>query len=614
MFAIGLTALAGTVTWFWKEADQERSVAEKKRGTAVKERAAAEKEARGAADAARRESDLLRDQARQAEKRATDLQYLRQVDLAHRDLRDGNRFRAGKLLVQCDPGPGQRPWEWRYVHRLGQGLLHDLKGNAGIISAVAFRPDGKRFAAGCQDGTVRVYETATAKEVLALKKHSEMVSSVAFSLDGKRLVSAGGDRKVKVYDARSGEEILSLPGHPGDARTVAISADGQRIVTGGGDSGKPSDVKVWDGASGKELLSLTGHTGGVWSVAISADGQRIVSGSDDFSVRVWDGSTGKALFALYGHTTMVHAVAISATACASSAVETRRCGSGTPSRDSNFSGFRAIPTGSCMCPQRGRHAPGQQQRGPNRASLGRSLRTGTPRPQGAHERGPQCGFPSGRPEPRQRRPQRHPQVMGPRRRSGGTVLSRLNSAVFCAAISANGQRVVSGNGDNTVSVWDPARATPLLALHGHTALVTSVAISADALRVVSGGNDGLVKLWDVAGKRAVHTFVGHTAAITSVVLSADGQRVVSAARDNTAKVWDAATGKLLLTFPEHAAAVTSVAISADGQRIARPRATTGRCWSGTPSPANGATLFRGTPTLSTAWPSAPMANGGQRQQ
>ena len=61
---------------------------------------------------------------------------------------------------------------------------------------------------------MKVWDAATGHEILTLKGHTGMVSSVAFSPDGKRLASAVTDRTVKVWDAESGKETLTLKGIP----------------------------------------------------------------------------------------------------------------------------------------------------------------------------------------------------------------------------------------------------------------------------------------------------------------------------------------------------------------------------------------------------------------
>jgi RNA polymerase sigma factor (sigma-70 family) len=66
------------------------------------------------------------------------------------------------------------------------------------VVAAAFSPDGKILALAGDD--VRLWETATGKEIRRLKGHREWISSVAFSPDGKTLVSASRDNTVLVWD------------------------------------------------------------------------------------------------------------------------------------------------------------------------------------------------------------------------------------------------------------------------------------------------------------------------------------------------------------------------------------------------------------------------------
>jgi len=70
-------------------------------------------------------------------------------------------------------------------------------------------------------------------------------------------------------------------------------------------------------------------------------------------------------------------------------------------------------------------------------------------------------------------------------------------AIKGVAFSPDGQRLVSGNADGTVTVWVRRTGQELLTtLHGHLGAVSSVAFSPDGQRVASGGSDGNVILWN----------------------------------------------------------------------------------------------------------------------
>jgi len=67
---------------------------------------------------------------------------------------------------------------------------------------VSFSPDGRILASGSSDKTVRLWETASGREMHTIGGHTDTVSSLAFSPDGKLLMSAAQDGTVRLWGVR----------------------------------------------------------------------------------------------------------------------------------------------------------------------------------------------------------------------------------------------------------------------------------------------------------------------------------------------------------------------------------------------------------------------------
>ncbi len=145
------------------------------------------------------------------------------------------------------------------------------------------------------------------------------------------------------------------------------------------------------------------------------------------------------------------------------------------------------------------------------------------------------------------------------------VLSGHNDSVLCLALSADGQKLVSGSADRTIKVWNLATDQEVRTLTGHTQPVLSVALSADGQRLASGSVDRTIKVWNLATDQEVYSLEAHADGVWGVALSANGRILVSGSRDQTIKVWDPSTGQKIGSLTGHTDYVTSVAISGDGR-------------------------------------------------
>jgi WD40 repeat protein len=136
------------------------------------------------------------------------------------------------------------------------------------VRTVAYSPDGRFVASGSNDGTVKLWDTATWNVLYTLGEHEHPVNSVAFSPNGQCFVSAGSDYMVRIWETASGKLLFTMEGtHP--VNTVAYSPDGKYIAAGYDDS--DNKTRIWNAATGK--LTRTIDSGRTWKVAYNPDGK-----------------------------------------------------------------------------------------------------------------------------------------------------------------------------------------------------------------------------------------------------------------------------------------------------------------------------------------------------
>jgi WD40 repeat protein len=119
------------------------------------------------------------------------------------------------------------------------------------ITDGAFSPEGKLFAVASPLGFVRLWETATWREVASLRGYLLGAVSVAFSGDGKRLATGGGSNKeaLKLWSTESWQDVLTLEGQGSIFLPMAVSPDGNAI----GAKNRAGIVQIWRAPSWEEI-------------------------------------------------------------------------------------------------------------------------------------------------------------------------------------------------------------------------------------------------------------------------------------------------------------------------------------------------------------------------
>ena len=448
------------------------------------------------------------------------------------------------------------------LHRsiMASHVERTLTGHTTPLIGVVYSPDGKRLATIGKDGTVKVWEAATGRELLTVPGTTSLVDSygpqrLAISPDGVLLASSDNNR-VKVWDSVSGEVLRTLSGHTAEVWAVAFSRDGKRLATGGVDA----KVQVWEVATGKLLRTLSGHTDAIEVMAFSPDGIRLASASDDGTVRVWDSVAGELLLE-FDAPPMSVAYSPDGTRLAISAPEGVRVLDAITGED-----VHTIQAGTGLfvfSPDWTRLVTGSE----GTEAKVRDARTGQVllTLNGHTQRMADAAF-------------------SPDGVHLATVSFDLTARIWditpdhevmtlpdadrAIAFSPDGTQLASGGTDGSVRLWSATSGQQLRALSGHSTTVWGVAFSPDGMELATASADSTARVWDVGTGMPRLDLLGHAIVVRDIAYSPDGSRIATASFDQTARVWDAATGQELFRLAGHPGLVTGVAFSPDGRLLA----------------------------------------------
>ena len=413
---------------------------------------------------------------------------------------------------------------WAWSTATGEKLFnHSLEHN-GWVRSIAFSPDGRTVATGCEDGNATIWDICNGTK-LYTQHHNGSVNSVAFSPDGKRLAvgGAGGNyNAIRIWNLSTNNATNLTLANNTTILFVAFSPDGDRLAA----ASSNGSFIVWNASTGNRMFLSPKYSDKIHSIVFSPDGTRIATGGRDFKARILNASTGKELIVLDHGNSVVESVAFSPDGKSLA----------TASNDDNT--FRIWDLSTQRVVARMEHD------GWVRAIAfspdGKRVAT-------ASNDGTAIVWDLANGE-----------------------LACLNHSEYVSAIafSPDGTKLASASEDGTAMVWNLSNRVPQFDQLKHDGGVTSIAFSPDGKRLATGCRSGKAGIWDASDGKNLYGWLEHNNnSVNCVAFSPNGAILATASDDDNVKIWDASTGDIIKRL-HHNANISSVTFSPDGSKLA----------------------------------------------
>jgi RNA polymerase sigma factor (sigma-70 family) len=469
----------------------------------------------------------------------------------------------GRTLVAAGADGTMSIWDLRGEREPGR-----LKGHTAAIRALAFSATGVLASAG-DDYLIKLWEPALDRERATLAPHENPVKALAFTPSGRTLVSGSLDQSLRVWDGGTGELRTILRGHKSCVTTLAIHPRGKDLISGGLDT----MALRWRGTTKSAAASMS-----VRPAAASPQP------GPDPRIATADGFLERAAAQFIGAAEAKQRNGLPLLLAASLAVMLlvsliymlwRR--KNNPAQAFGAKTKEPFPF----------VVEGLVQDGTLQVLEKLSMPAGRvqvtimplpPLPETASS--PDVVLASARSFAKYRMAcvalstlaviaiaALLVVVLLPREQVMTEVFSlQAFHKATRIAVTPDGKQFIA-TGEGPLCQGDIGGGSAPVRF-GHEGSSWSVAISADGNRLITGAHDGIARVYEIGTHREVQELRGHRGEIWGVALSPDGKRAVTGAKDRSLRLWDVDTGQQLASFPNIKEEIWCLALSPNGKIVA----------------------------------------------
>lgn len=345
------------------------------------------------------------------------------------------------------------------------------------IHALVFSPDGRRIAAGFNNGAIAVWELTTKQAVGDLRAMTTPIETLA--VDWSHGWIASGSQvgaPIRIWDTHSGRVFRSFPNVDYQTEALAFSPDGEWLAASGGDPSetvKDRVIKIINVASGAEATTLHHTAKHVYALTWSPDGKCIGS-VGDVVARVFSFPGGREVADLRPATRLL---------ALDNACRNALTGSGLGDVTQ-----WALPGGQW------RHIRNEVGWAYGLSPNGEWLIS-----TGWYQNFKLLNLQSGQ----------------------WREFSGHREFVRDIAFGSDNRRLASASWDGDVRLWDISTGRPLQTLKGYSRLV-AVAFTRDGAHVLAGGQDGMIRVWSTESGAEELTLISFRSGDDWLVVAPDG--------------------------------------------------------------------------------------------
>lgn len=395
-----------------------------------------------------------------------------------------------------------------------------------MSTALAFSPDGKRFAWAGMDGLVSVHDVkADFKQLTTLAGSPGYQSCLLFGPDGRLIVAGAKNGPARIWNVETGQLVFTIHGHSSGVRDVAFSPDGTLLATVGADR----RVLAWDLLDYQDVSSMTDFSPQQLNgAAFSPDGKRLVTATHAF--RLWDVERRMSLFPAGGNLTGISAAFHP---------------NGVQFAGGDVTGqvqvFEKTDRPTAVKKMKGYPVALKYVDGGRRILVA------------GWDNALYSWEPGAKAEPAR--------VLGP---LGSGTRKWFSDGDMMAAFDGAGERLVYCERARPPAVWNVPTGQKSVTFDDAPADISAIAIDRDGRQVALGARTGEIQIRDARTGRVTATLLGHPQKITGLSFTPDGSRLASVAADGVVKFWDTVAAVVVLSLRGHATWDTAITFSPDG--------------------------------------------------